>query len=110
MKNESKRPNEEEKRYGPFSKCMKVKPGMSGFKKRHDKVHASSRWRNSEVEKAYRPSSREEIDEIKELAIMHLLSKENVTKRNCQRTNISSYSQRKESLTLCDMESFVTLQ
>jgi hypothetical protein len=42
-------------------------------KKDNDKVHASSRWRNSEEWKNVPPSSVKEIDEIKELAIMHPL-------------------------------------
>jgi hypothetical protein len=75
MKNKSKRPNEEEKKVWTILKCMKVKPGMSGFKKRHDKVHASSRWRNSEVEKRTARRRVKEIDEIKELA-MHALIKQ----------------------------------
>jgi hypothetical protein len=33
MKNKIKKITKKKKRYGPFSKCMKVKPGMSGFKR-----------------------------------------------------------------------------
>jgi hypothetical protein len=43
-------------------------------KKDNDKVHASSRWRNSEEWKKRTARRRvKEIDEIKELAIMHPL-------------------------------------
>jgi hypothetical protein len=43
-------------------------------KKDNDKVHASSRWRNSgRVEKRTARRRVKEIDEIKELAIMHPL-------------------------------------
>jgi hypothetical protein len=48
------------KKYGPFSKCMKVKPGMSEFQKKT--MIKFMQVRDGETRKsgkAYRPSSRE---------------------------------------------------
>jgi hypothetical protein len=81
--------------------------------KKDNEVHASSRWRNSEEWKKRTARRRvKEIDEIKELAIMHyVLSKENVRSAIVSKNKYIIVQQRKESLTLCDiMESFVTLR
>jgi hypothetical protein len=63
-----KRPNEEKKRYGPFSKCMKVKPECE-FQKTMIKFMQVRDGETRKSGKSVPPSSVKEIDEIKELAI-----------------------------------------
>jgi hypothetical protein len=76
MKNKVKRgPTKKKKRYGPFSKCMKVKPGMSEFQKKTMIKFMQVRDGETPEEWKKRTARRrvKEIDEIKELAIMHPL-------------------------------------
>lgn len=76
MKKKVKRgPAKKKKKYGPFSKIMKVKPGMSDYQKKTmikfmqvQEGETQEQWRKRTATRRIK-----EIDEIKELSIMHPL-------------------------------------
>jgi hypothetical protein len=77
------------KKYGPFSQSMKVKPGMSDYQKKTmfkflqvREGETQEQWRKRTVTRRVK-----EIDEIKELAIMHPLR---IKQRKRERNAIST--------------------
>jgi hypothetical protein len=77
------------KKYGPFSKSMKVKPGMSDYQKKTmikfmqvQEGETQEQWKKRTARRRIK-----EIDEIKELALMHPLR---IKQRNRDRNAIAS--------------------
>lgn len=83
------RPKEPKKKYGPFSLNAKIKPGMSDYQKRTMKKFMEVREGETIEQWRRRTEKRrvKEIDEIKELALLHPLR---VMQRNRERNSIAS--------------------
>jgi len=83
------RPKEPKKKYGPFSLAGKIKPGMSDYQKRTMVEFMKVREGETIAQWEKRTSRRrvKEVDEVKELALMHPLR---VLQRSRERNVIAS--------------------